>query len=351
MSAPVSARDSGAWHFSHLPRWVGLGFLLFCLGCSRASRGATSGQLYLLQRDVADWMLASADVATGASVVLLADVGGFAPGAAAFAVVTQDEQALELWADGRLQLLHACAAPCYDPVWAPGAATALAWLEGDYPALRAWVWMGEQPLALGLAAGRPVWSPDGARLAFAGQNGLVLWSVGSTVTETLPYLAQAQPAWSPNGNRLAIVVFPGDVLVLTLGQTFPPPQVLELKGAQAAEVSWSATGDRLALTLRRFNPPAAHAEGQPHIDERPGAETLGPQPWLYDLTTGALQALPGDASATFARPTWSPDGHLLALVHLPLGVPVPRPEVWIIEAAANTVVQRISDAAAPAWGP
>jgi hypothetical protein len=55
---------------------------------------------------------------------------------------------------------------------------------------------------------------------------------------------------------------------------------------------------------------------------------------------GHFYPITGDVGASFARPVWSADGRWLAAVRLPMGIPDPRPEVWVWDVATGELLQR-----------
>lgn len=304
--------------------------------------------LYLLQRGDEAWNLVEIDPETGTTTLLLDDVDGFAAGPETFAIVLQDEQEIALWEGQRPRHLYHCDQPCRDLSWSADGAY-LAWVEGSYQATTGWIMHlpSGEIYPLGEVLGRPVWAPQANKLAVAGEAGLTLWRAADAEPETLPLAIQSQPAWSPEGDELAVLIAPGTPALITPDLGFPQPLNVTDAAMQWTEVAWRPGARALALTGRRFNPPE-HPDDGPHED-RPGAETLGPQPWLFDLETETLHALPGDASAGFARPLWSPDGRYLAMVRLDVGEPNPGPEVWIVDVDAGEIHLRIPNAALPAW--
>jgi hypothetical protein len=307
-----------------------------------------SGRLYVLQRVEGSWALTEIDLEGQSPRPLLPDVRGYAPGPTAFAVVTADE-AIALWDGGNLRELYTCAAPCHDLAWSADGRY-LAWMEGEYGTLeaRALALRAREVTHLGAATARPTWSPAGTRLALPTPEGLLLWEPGDA-SQTLPLSLEIPVSWSPDGDRLAALLAPGGTPVLVEPEVgLPQPRGTFTASLRFSAAAWRPGSESLALLGQRFNPPE-HDHDAPH-DDRPGAESVGPQPWLLD-PAGELVALPGDPSATFARPVWSPDGRYLALVHLQLGDPNPSPEVWVVDVDAGEIVLRVPDAALPAWSP
>ncbi len=308
-------------------------------------------RLYLLQRIENDWYLASLDAA-GQPQPLLADVDAFAVGPR-YAVVTADEQQLGFWDARRgLQAFRTCAAPCRLLTWSSDGAY-LAWLEGDYQGGHLWVWTAAsgRSHALTAAQGGLAWSPDSTRLAYITSAGtLALWHPATGMTQTLAIETAIAPAWSPDSAQLAVALPGGTVGLLTPGRFLPELLLAdEQPFAWIVALAWSPDGAHLALMQRRFFPPEHDHHADEPTDDRQGSETLGAQPWLVNLHDRTLTPLPRDPSAAFARPAWSADSRSLAVAWLPLGIPDPRPAVWVYDATTLTVTQRIPNAAAPAW--
>ncbi len=297
-------------------------------------------------RSDSGWDLAR--VVDGEAEVLLSEIETFAPGREHFAVVVDGEVAL--WDGRRTRTLHRCPSACYELAWSPDGGT-LVWVEegpaGSY--VRA-VQPGRSEIrSLGETLGRPVWAPGAAQLAFPAPAGIVTWAPGEGVTETLPFPVTGQVGWTPGGAQLTAPLASGALVLLEPGGALPRPLTLDLGTSRVEGVAWSPAGEHLLVLLRRFSPPeTSHDEEEPH-DERPGAESLGAQPWLYDAEDGTLAPLPGDPAAAFAHPAWSPDGRYLALTYIPVGSPGARPEVWVFDVTVGEVLYRVSGAAAPDW--
>lgn len=325
--------------------WLGL------TACAAPTPAPSATRLYFLARTAEGWNLATLNEA-GEVQPLLTDVTAFAPGPH-FAVVTNEEQTLALWdlkSPGASTPLHPCTAPCRAPAWSPDGQL-LAWVEGDPLPAPVWVmtFRSRDARSLGLATGHPAWAPQGQRLAFPTTAGLVVWDLSAGTALTLPLAAQGQPAWSPDGTQLAVVLASGQAVLVDPVTALTVPLTLAESQTWAEALAWSPDGTGIALVRQRFAAPPEEHDGD--HDERLGALTLGPQPALVEAATGSLHELPGDPAAGFAHPVWSGDGSQLALVQLPLGVPAPRPAIWLVEATTGHVTARLPGTAAPAWGP
>ena len=146
------------------------------------------------------------------------------------------------------------------------------------------------PLTQGTADSTPVWSPDGAQLAFLrAQDGPAqLWLLPAAGGEaraitTLP-LGAGAPAWSPDGTRIAFTA---------------PVDSAALPG-EGAET----------ILARRSAPAATDRLGY----KADGAGTLGTlvqQLHVVDVSSGRVTALTRGRSHA-SEPFWSPDGTRLA---------------------------------------
>lgn len=323
---------------------------------------ATESRLYVMMSTESGWVLADADIATGTLAPLLKGVSGFTPAPDGFVVVVNGGRTLARWDGEHTYSLWECAGECRDPVLSADGKN-LAWIEeteGKYEG-RVLPLADDQVTSLGVLSSRPVWNPMGDQLAAVSPEGVVLWSAAGErlASLDLPLLA-AQPSWAPAGDRLAIIVPAGaaislDPRLLALDSEMALLQSLaaDTSLAQISELAWSPTGEQVALLRRRFFPPEeTHADGDADTfhEESSGADALGPQPWLFAMDGSTFIPLPGDVGASFARPVWSADGRWLAAVRLPMGIPDPRPEVWVWDAATGELLQRFPGTAAPAWG-
>jgi len=330
-------------------RWLLL--LVILTACHAAPAAPASPQLYALHREAADWALVRV-APSGELTPLLAEVDAFAPGPT-FAVVLDVGWTVALWEGaGAPRAIAQCTAACHAVTWSANGEW-LAWLEGDAQGGALWAWeraSGRVQL-LGEALTAPMWSPVGATLAFGAAEGLTFWEAESATFTRMPFTTATPPSWDPAGGRVAVVLGGHEVVFASPGVPFPQPLLLEIAaGAVWTEgVAWSPDGAYLALLQRRFNPPP-HDHDEP-TDDRQGSETLGAQPWLYDMTTGTLTPLPGDPGAVFAQPRWSPDGAQVAVTRIPIGVVGGAPEVWLFDAATGVRQAVFEGLAAPAWGP
>ncbi len=154
-------------------------------------------------------------------------------------------------------------------------------------------------------------SPSGDRFVVEVQN--VLWSLprhgGRAVQLTLPDLEPTRPVFSPDGRRLAVCAYRGGGFHLwTLGQDGSAPRQLTDGPWDDRGPAWSPDGSRIAFASERGGDPVA---GSPY------------RIWVIEVATGRLTRLSGlpgqhgpwqDGPWEDFDPVWSPDGERLLFV-------------------------------------
>ena len=184
------------------------------------------------------------------------------------------------------------------------------------------------------AFARPVFSPDGRRLAFLEANAVGAFDL--VVTDPLGQARRAittEPltsvdllTWSPDGASVVAIVPSGQVLFFDVSRT-APPRVLTDPGGAPVTITPTASGLHAQVM---FRPPA----GNEILFVRRSGASLGLYATAADgtgLRTIIDAATAGPAIASLEVPEWSPDGTRIVVSISALGEGDQR-KLWIVSA-------------------
>jgi TolB protein len=276
--------------------------------------------------------------------------------------VINDQGGMDLWllplaSPAPARLLVACGPDrCTVPAWSPDA-TRIAFSreeQGLSPTSplgppRVWtvnmpggeaaaLYVDSQVLGYG-----PVWSPDGARLAFfdGGVGGIRVLTVATGEEQILPTYMGLVGAFAPDGQSMLFndvklqaevvdsVLYRADFQTKAVSVPFGEGTTWSDFGVPA----WAPTGEWLAVALRD------------------GSSSPSKQLWLMRPDGTEARAITADPRFTHGSYHWDPWGRALVIQRVQLGVPYPKPElaVWSLDTNESHVVA--VDATLAQWLP
>lgn len=201
---------------------------------------------------------------------------------------------------------------------------------------------------------KPVWSPDGARIAYRSTRTQGLWVVDVATGDTQELFAVGYPetehqadwfTWSPDAQRIAVVknwggvANVGGIWIVNVGNGGESRQVVSME-MNALGLEWSPTGKDVLFRSRK---------GERLTPGRPLSI------WIVEADTGVQRQLTRNMSAGGGAPVWSPDGNWIAFAGTNLleGEPY-QYDLWLISNDGNALARLNNDPATdlnPVWTP
>lgn len=322
--------------------------------------------LTLHDLDLGQWQLFTLQPGTGESIQLTDAASGVydydlsVDGKRVVYSALREDDGADLWVvdvDGsNLRRLLACPeARCIAPAWSPDGRIAYERQEAvadGSGAPRIWLLDPDDGDAVPLFADEertgfaPRWSPDPQRLRLAyvdeAESAVRVYDVEDGGSTLIPLFSDLAAAWGPTGEELVVI----DARLSDVGllsrfwlADVDKGTLVNISGGDEALVqdmwpAWSPSGEWIAFTRRVL---------------LGDDTTMGQQLWLMRSDGSDAHPLLIDATATFSRAAWRPDGGALAYVRRPLADPEARPELWLLELPNGEPVLLAEMSTAPIW--
>ncbi|MBE2239629.1 MAG: PD40 domain-containing protein [Caldilineaceae bacterium] len=203
-------------------------------------------------------------------------------------------------------------------------------------------------------ARRPVWSPDGGRLAFQNTKtwGLGVVDLATGAAEEIFSVEAGSEhqadwfTWSPDGKRMAVVktwggiANSGGIWIVEVEKGAEARQIVDM-GMNAVLLEWSPDGAEILFLSDR---------GDRSTPERPT------NIWSVNVETGAEQQLTKDISASAGVPVWSPDSKWIAFAGTNMleAKEYYQYDLWLLSSNGNMLIRLTDDPITdlnPTWTP
>jgi ABC-type nickel/cobalt efflux system permease component RcnA/Tol biopolymer transport system component len=260
----------------------------------------------------------------------------------------------------RRLLLDCPASACSGPVWSPDGQR-LVYEKRDIPppgsllALPSLWWLDVSTGQTGpifqdsqLPGSEPRWSPDGEWLSYIspGSREVEIYNLQDGRRHSIPRQTVEPVIWSPDGDALLMT----DVwnrgkqpipLIHLLRFELESGQVIDLSGEADVEDSQASwSPDGEWIAVVRWEPTSSGA-----------SPSLGNQLWLLRPDGSQDRPLTDDPEIIHQSPVWSPDGSYLLFQQYPLKTPQAQLGVWSLNIETGRTQEIVTPGYQPTWLP